>query len=583
MILISVINPVVQRFNFPRSDSFDQKNNNQNSSSHTMSSIWMIVVVFAAFLTSGCDIPDRPPLSPLPVEKDSLTSNAIDDGATNGTSEPPRQQIEADWETWDAYFVGDRHVGYNHILCEAKETQGAEKAVVYQLDNVLFVNQGQARTLQRLRESSTETIDGSLIDFESTLQVGPVVTKFSGLLSGLGGEGNLLQVETLRGSKRTVKTVSWDPSNRGLVAIEQSLRSTPLLEKGETRTIKMLLSGYYVVATARLKCSGEAFVPMLDGEMKNLIEINYEVELENGGTNYSTIWTDQDGKVRRTYSPGIDLVAYRTDRATATALPQSTKENLWLPIDGKVENADQAKRIAYVIAPLPGLEERASSEQKSHLVSIEPAPMQIVRRTDANRFQVVVSRDAQASGESGPSSAGFVHTELVPNKFDTSASYYVDYNDRTVRGFADAAVASRKLSKREIAIEMTRTVQTLIELDAERAGLEKASEIASEGVASDLGRAIFLTAMLRAKKIPARVALGVRYQSGTPARMVFHPWTLAYIDDQWLALDVESGGVPPPDRLTLSTAAFGGANEYQAFVPLLESISRIEIKVLKSQ
>ncbi|KAA1260623.1 Transglutaminase-like superfamily protein [Rubripirellula obstinata] len=538
--------------------------------------------------STGCDIPQRPPLAKKSDKPKTVYNDASEDGTGGESLELAGGRIDVGWDTWDAYYVGDRHVGYNHISCEVDQDSDRDD-IVYEMDNVLFINQGQARTLQRLRQTSKETNKGRLINFDSSLQVGPVVTRHNGILSGLNGEGSLLQVETLRGSKRTTKTIPWDKTNRGLIAIEQSLRNRPLINKGEMRSMKVLLSGYYDVAIARLKCSGDAYVPMLDGESMRLIEINYEVEKSEGETTYSTLWIDPSGNVRRTYTPGIDLVSYRTDKMTATNLPQSIEQPLWLPVKGKIDQPAKAKRIGYEVSPLPGLIERTPEEDRDYLLDIIAAPRQTIRKVSANRFQVLVSRQQE------PERRGFETSDMTPSKFDTAPSGYIDYRDRTVRRFADAAGASKSLSKEEIAIEMTRTVQSLIQKDPTKIGLVKASDVAKLSSANELGRSIFLCAMLRAKGIPSRVALGIKYQPSDqppsddpeepepPARMIYHPWTLAYVDNQWVPLDVEAGGIAPPDRITLSTATFADKSEYRAFIPFLEAVSRMQVNVLKAQ
>jgi hypothetical protein len=547
-----------------------------------------VLVISLGIGTIGCDIPDRPPLAGK-FEKPRIVYNEASEDGTGGESlELAGGRIDVGWDTWDAYYVGDRHVGYNHVRCEADPAEDRDD-VVYETDNVLFINQGQARTLQRLRQTSKETKEGRLINFDSSLQVGPVITRHNGILSGLNGEGSLLQVETFRGSKRATKTIPWDKTNRGLVAIEQSLKNRPLINKGETRSMKVLLAGYYDVAIARLKCSGDAYVPMLDGELLRLTEINYELEKSDGEKNYSTLWIDPSGNVRRTYTPGVDLVSYRTDKMAATDLPQSIQQPLWLPVKGKIDQPTKAKRIGYEVSPLPGLVERTPEEDRDYLLDIIAAPRQTIRKVSANRFQVLVSRQQE------PDRRGFEKSDMTPSKFDTAPNGYIDFRDRTVRRFAEAAGASKTLSKEEIAVEMTRTVQSLIQKDPTKVGLVKASDVAKLSSANELGRSIFLCAMLRAKGIPSRVALGIKYQPSEqpdsddpdvpekPARMVYHPWTLAYVDNQWVPLDVEAGGIAPPDRITLSTATFAKKSEYRAFIPFLEAVSRMQVNVLKAQ
>ncbi len=162
--------------------------------------------------------------------------------------------------------------------------------------------------------SVTETNDGRLLSFDGGVSVGPATTRFSGSVA----EGEL-KVETRRGGSRTTETMPWNPTFRGLVALEQSLRQRPMQTKGEERTLKMLLPGRYELATASMRCVGLASVPLLDGELHELIEINCEMKTEDGATAFSTIWTNREGEIARTHSPGLQLIAYRTDRETATS------------------------------------------------------------------------------------------------------------------------------------------------------------------------------------------------------------------------------------------------------------------------
>jgi transglutaminase-like putative cysteine protease len=88
-----------------------------------------------------------------------------------------------------------------------------------------------------------------------------------------------------------------------------------------------------------------------------------------------------------------------------------------------------------------------------------------------------------------------------------------------------------------------------------------------------------LTALLRAKRIPARLALGIKYSPGQLPRLGYHAWTLAYVDDQWVQLDPSEGGVAAADRLILSTTGLASGNAVQDLVPLLETMRAIKVEV----
>ncbi len=67
------------------------------------------------WLMAGCDLPKRPPL------KADRSASVGANGSRQAAEEEPQIALEApgavfegDWETWDAYFIKDRQVGYSH-------------------------------------------------------------------------------------------------------------------------------------------------------------------------------------------------------------------------------------------------------------------------------------------------------------------------------------------------------------------------------------------------------------------------------------------------------------------------------------
>ena len=88
-----------------------------------------------------------------------------------------------------------------------------------------------------------------------------------------------------------------------------------------------------------------------------------------------------------------------------------------------------------------------------------------------------------------------------------------------------------------------------------------------------------LTALLRGRQIPARIVLGLKYLPGTPARLVYHPWAIAYVDGSWLHLDPSEGGLAAPDRLVFSTSDLASGDEFDAIVPLLETMRTIQVEI----
>ncbi len=343
-----------------------------------------------------------------------------------------------------------------------------------------------------------------------------------------------------------------------------------MTERGETRKLRLLMPGQYEIATARLQCSGTASVPLADQTLAELTEINYEVQVDGQLPSYSTIWTDADGKIVRTFSDGINLVSYRTDKATVDASLTNRNEVLALPIKGTIADPAEVTRLALSITPLK------SPSKSSTPFDIVPMPGQLVRKVGDEVSQVLISRKSDTQTE------GFEVSNLSPDDQDSKPNAFVDSDATLIVRYAAAAVGARKLSPQEQALELARTAGTLIADRDTPSGLVRASAVVSDGIGDSTGRAIVLAAMLRARQIPSRVAIGLRYAGGSPERMVYHMWTLAYVDDQWIQLDATSGGLAPADRIMFATSNLSGGDEYNAFIPFLNAASRIEIQILKA-
>ncbi|MCG8651639.1 MAG: hypothetical protein MI861_17495, partial [Pirellulales bacterium] len=257
----------------------------------------------------GCDVPARPPLDPVAKSSLSTSDSDLADSSEPKDLESPAKPFGGRWETWDAHFVRGQHVGYSHIMAEpVDQTSGAD--VKYTMEGQLKIRRGVSTVIQRFSQTSTETSRGQLLAFDGATHVGPALTQYNGRMD----RGNLV-IETLRGTNRSTRQIPWQPTFRGLVAVEQSLRRKPM-QVGEKRTLQMLLPAKYEMATVQLHCNGKASVPLLENEQRTLLEIDSQVSV-GGMIIESMMWTDESGNILRTYSPAIQMIAYRTQQATA--------------------------------------------------------------------------------------------------------------------------------------------------------------------------------------------------------------------------------------------------------------------------
>lgn len=523
----------------------------------------------AAMLVTACDIPERPPLRPTVVDRQQAV-DAVEalNRAEQEKIEPPGTPFAGNWETWDAYFIADRHVGFAHVVARSDDQQ-PEDRVEYTLESEFYKNLGKLRLRQYLTQTTTETVAGNLVDFQSVLRVGPVVTSFRGSVQ----EG-LLSVASERGSARTTRAIPWESKYRGLVALEQSLRRRPMVTQNEERTLMLLLPGQYELATAKMRCSGEANVPLMDGTIKKLIEINCQIIVGDNDPAYSTIWTNREGGIVRSFSPAMQLVTYRTDKATAKNFDLYGGPAAFVSLEGTLKQPKQARRVAYRIISTVPIEDSEST------LSIRPAPGQYVRQTDTTTLEVLVSRRPENVAK------GFLDGDFEPQASHLGSSFFIDSNAAAVRQIASVAVGSRELSKREEAIELAQTVKRIVDDKPLDDGLTKASDVARYMVGDELDRAVLLAALLRTREISACLAVGMKYaetgngEAESVPSMVNHVWVLAHLDEKWLHIDATDARIAGADRLILATTDLSGSDEYDAWLPLFNTLPRLTIKVI---
>ena len=523
----------------------------------------------------GCDIPARPPLAPVKQARstDAVGSRSFD-GARDPAADPDIGRYQGDWETWDAYFIRGSQVGYSHATATSSrdEVDASRESITYTIEDQLKVRRGKSVVVQHLTQTSTEAIDGRLEKFEAELRIGPVSNQFYGKLV----QDDLL-VETIRGSYTTGREVEWKPTTHGLVAVEQSLRRRPM-KRGEVRKFQMLMPAKYQIADVVLSCIGSAAVPMLDGEPRTLTEINQRLRIGEATAAESVIWTDESGNVMKTYSPALQLTAFRTDEKTAlqdAVKPEDLVTATGIEVTGRLERPMEAKRVAFHVTP------SSLVRDPEDAVAIAPAPDQYTRARPDGSYHILISRVVENVQQ------GFVASNLELVDDDLKPNALVDFKTPYIKRMTDAAVSSVDLVDKDVALDLARTVKQLINVNNLSHGLKKASTVAHDGEGDCNAQAVLLAALLRAKNIPSRVAAGLVYRPETArggnARMVYHMWTLAYVDGRWLSLDATVGGAAPPDRITLVTSNLSGGDEYKDLAPLLNVLGQIEIQVLKAQ
>lgn len=532
------------------------------------SRLFVAASVLLVAMIVGCSPPPRPILGKDQAESpvETLLDPRVE-AESEGVEE--RQAFTKPWETWQAYYLGGRHVGYSHVKV-ALQSEAADSLVSVTVEDQLAIRRGPSTVIQRLDQTSLETRDGELVSFEAELRIGPALTRYSGSV-----EGESLTVVTTRGTKKSTQSVPWEASFRGPAGLQQSLLSTPI-DRGQERRLKTLLPIRFDVATFELDCRHLASIAMPDGTIQQAREVEVAMKTENSPPINTVLWVDDQGNVIKTLTPALDLTAFNSTREAAINGIVASDDILTataVEIEGKLEKPQETKIAKYRITPRQGAKDPGDTP------AFTAHPGQWVKKNDNGSYDILVSRDTNATPP-----ADFQTPSLAPTNQDSRGGPLVDSGHSLVKQLADTAIA-KKNEQARLARELTRSTHSLIRKKNYASGFVPASEVARSGEGDCTAHAVLLTAMLRARGIPARVAIGLVYVPAEPKpRMAYHMWTLAYINDQWLHFDATlPEGYAPADRITLTTNALDSGNEYESLGPVLGTIGQYNIEVTESE
>lgn len=535
------------------------------SSRDLLALVALLVVVWGI---AGCSPPPRPILGKNQKETpaDTVVQPSVE---IKGESVEAKQPFAKPWETWQAYYMGGRHVGYSHVNF-ALQSDKPDSLVTVTIEDQLAICRGPSTVIQRLDQTSVETRDGELVSFEAELRVGPALTRYSGTV-----EGDSLTVVTTRGTKKSSQSVRWKTSNLGPAGLQQSLIANPI-DRGQQRRLQSLLPIRFDVATLQLDCRHVASIAMPDGTIHQAREVEVAMKLQDSPPINTVLWTDDKGNVIKTLTPALDLTAFASTREAATKGIVASADILSataIEIEGALEKPQETKAATFRITP------RARVKDTSDTPAFAAHPGQWVKKNDSGAYEIVVSRDPAATPPDG-----FQSLRLAPANQDSGSGPLVDSAHSLVKQLADTVNVKTDEPAR-LALELTRSTHSLIRQKNYTNGFVPASEVARAGEGDCTAHSVLLAAMLRARGIPSRVAIGLVYVPAEPkARMAYHMWTIAYINDQWLHFDATlPGGSAPADRITLTTNSLDSGNEYESLGAVLGTIGQYNIEITQSE
>lgn len=466
-------------------------------------------------------------------------------------------------ELWDATYMQGAKVGTFHTTIQRQKKGDRDVVLIKQGGELTLVRFGQKIT-QKMGYTSLETPEGKVLEFDATMSAATA----SLLLYGKVVDRSVdVTIESL--GKQTETTMEWDPAVGGFFAAEMLLRRKPL-KPGETRTFKALmpLPTNVSIAEVTLKADDYESTKLLEGDAELLkIDVSMKTGGDSGDMDF-TIWTDRRGESIKQYVPGMDLTTYRVTSKFAKAPAEGFDIGKFstVPLRKPLPNAAGTKRVVYNLT-LKG----------SDPAKVFPSSgSQQVKSTSENTAELTII----AVRPDSPAKLAVKATPPVDG--DLASNNLIQSDDEAVVKLAKL-VKPDETDPWTIAKAMESAVFANMTAKNFSQAFATAAEVARTREGDCTEHAVLLAAMCRARKIPARVAIGLVYYAPMKG-FAYHMWNEVWIKDRWVPLDATLGlGGIGGDHIKLADSNLEGADGYSTFLPVAKVMGQLQIDVVEAE
>lgn len=466
-------------------------------------------------------------------------------------------------DNWDVLYLGNQRIGYARSMT-SDVTENGRKITRTTTETKMTIKRfGQSLQFETLLIAD-ETPDGNLLGFTQELRNPPAsTTRTVGRI-----DGNQLTLETTVAGRTQKRTIDWNPEIKGSGFQEQMLQELAT-RAGEQRRFKTFLPELNQVTDVRVVADNYQQVKLLDGKSHQLMKMT--ITQSALPTMPIRAFVDREGEALRTETDflGMTLITYRVDREEALQAIAGGELDLavsTLVRVGIIRRAHQTTRAVYRIKT-PG------RDPSGHVMADDS---QQVRQLDPETIELTVS--AVAVPDRAPVPRRETASEYL------AATRFLQIDDPRVREHATRAAAG-DIDPVKVAMRMERYVHEKLSKKNFSTALASAAEVAKNLEGDCTEHAVLLAALLRAKKIPSRVVVGLVYVTSGQS-FGGHMWTEAFLNGRWVPLDATLGqnGVGAAHiKMAESSLADDAPAPISAFLPLLDVLGKMEIEVISTQ
>ncbi len=422
-------------------------------------------------------------------------------------------------------------------------------------------------SVDRFGETATPSVSyrgelnaqGELLSFECTTRFGKQPRQFIGTRK----DG---QLQIKEGNGRPT-IIDCPAGCGGFLAVEFSLEQKPL-EPGETRTIVRYDAVSETLATEELVAKSNEQTQLPSGTAE-LLRIEQSTHLASGNAITQVIWADGSGQIRKSVALNTGNEQYVVSKEQALAPAENPVDLAWatsVPLNRPLTNAHNTYRARY----------RVQLENSNPAQVFPQGSGQTVTPITEHTADLIVKAVRPMPLISGPRQS----SESPPTAADVQPNAWIQCDDATIVNLAES-VALDEVDSWKVAQALERLVHDRMRSHNFNTAMASAAEVAQSLEGDCTEHAVLLTALLRAREIPSRVAVGLVHTE-TLGGFGFHMWSEAYIHGTWIPLDATLGrGGTGAAHIRLSSTSLSGAEGLANLLPVAQVMGQLKIDVLE--
>jgi hypothetical protein len=487
-------------------------------------------------------------------------------------TEPASKQVSTATQTaakadvWEAFYLQGAKIGYGHTTISPLTRNGKDLLEVDSLNHVTITRFGETSE-QEIKMRTLETPAGELVEFSTTVNLGPSPTVISGQVAAKEGGGTEMVITTETQGRKATQRIPWNKDVLGFRAVEQSLSTKPM-KPGESRTLKMLMPVVNQVAEVELKAR-ELETTLVMGVETRLLPINSVSRLPDNQALETTLWTDADGEVIKSQA-ALKQESFRTTKQIALAPPGKTTSfdlglDLFVKVDPPLADPLHASEVVYRVELTDGDPAKVFAS----------GPTQSVKSLGPHVAEITVR--SIRPGEANPSPA-----EDAPRAEYSAPNSVLQTDDTEIRKMAAEAKGAAKTPV-ELAVALEKYVHGAVNEKNFSHGFATAAEVAQSRAGDCTEHAVLLAALARVVGLPSRVAIGLVYVERAGG-FGYHMWTEVFLDGRWLPLDAILGaGGTSAAYLKLNDSSLEGASAYSSFLSVAQVLGQLKISIVSQK